>query len=74
MSVSEDIENECRDEILKQGGGLSHHHGVGKLKKHLMSRILPPMALELQQNIKTSLDPKNIFASNNTIYRSAAEE
>lgn len=28
-----DIENAARDEILKCGGCISHHHGVGKLRK-----------------------------------------
>ncbi len=32
------------------------------------------MAINLMQNIKESLDPKNVFAINNTIYRSAEEE
>lgn len=74
VSAYEDIEHAARDEILKQGGSVSHHHGVGKLRKRFMSRILPPMALDLQQDIKKSLDPKNIFAINNTIYRLENEE
>lgn len=32
------------------------------------------MAINLMQNIKESLDPKNIFAINNTIYRSEEEK
>ena len=70
----EDIENETRDEILKSGGSLSHHHGVGKIRKRFIKQTLPPMALDLMQDIKKSLDPKNIFAINNTIYRMEGEE
>jgi len=33
VHVYEEIENAARDEILKNGGCISHHHGVGKLRK-----------------------------------------
>lgn len=29
----EEIEAAARDEIIKSGGSISHHHGVGKLRK-----------------------------------------
>lgn len=74
VEVYEEIENECRDECLKQGGSLSHHHGIGKIRKRFMKRILPPMALEFMNDMKQSLDPKNVFAINNTIYRLEGEE
>lgn len=74
VHVYEEIENECRDEVLKQGGSLSHHHGVGKIRKRFMKQILPEPALDLMQEMKKSLDPKNIFAINNTIYRLENEE
>ena len=31
VGVYEAAENEGRDEILKCGGSVSHHHGVGKI-------------------------------------------
>ena len=74
VEVYEEIENECREEVLKQGGSLSHHHGIGKIRKRFMKRILPPMALDLMHDVKKSLDPKNVFAINNTIYRLENEE
>ena len=74
VEVYEDIENECREEVMKQGGSLSHHHGIGKIRKRFMKNILPPMAIDLQSDIKKALDPKNIFAINNTIYRLENEE
>jgi hypothetical protein len=39
-----------------------------------MKRIMPPMAVEFMQDIKKSVDPKNIFAINNTVFRSEQEE
>lgn len=74
VQVYEEIENECRDEVLRQGGSLSHHHGIGKIRKRFMTRIMPPMGVDLLQDIKKAIDPKNIFAINNTIYRLEGEE
>ena len=74
VQVYEDIEHECRDECLKQGGSLSHHHGIGKIRKRFVKRIMSPMAVDFLQDMKQSLDPKNVFAINNTIYRLENEE
>jgi alkyldihydroxyacetonephosphate synthase len=74
MEIYEFVENECRDEIMKNGGSISHHHGVGKLRKRFMNRTLTPMAIEALKKIKEVLDPKNIFAINNTVYRLEGEE
>ena len=39
-----------------------------------MTRIMPQMAVDFMLDMKKSLDPKNIFAINNTIYSSELEE
>ena len=70
----EDIENDCRDEIMKSGGSISHHHGVGKIRKRFVENALPPMAIDFMKDLKTTLDPKNVFAINNTIYRQPGEK
>jgi alkyldihydroxyacetonephosphate synthase len=41
-----DLENIARDEILKSGGSLSHHHGVGKLRRAFLPRIMSQTALQ----------------------------
>lgn len=74
MAIFGGVEDECRDEIMKQGGSISHHHGVGKIRKRYLSRTLPPMAIELMRKIKKAMDPKNIFGINNTVYREDDEE
>ena len=74
VQVYEDIEHECRDEVMKQGGSLSHHHGIGKIRKRFMNRVISPVALDFIQDVKKSLDPNNIFAINNTVYRLENEE
>jgi alkyldihydroxyacetonephosphate synthase len=67
------VEDAARDEVMLSGGCISHHHGVGKIRKGFMERTLPKMAINWQKSIKDSIDPKNIFAINNTIPRSEEE-
>ena len=55
------------------GGCISHHHGVGKIRKVFIDRTLPRMALDWQKKIKEAIDPNNVFAINNTIPRSDGE-
>ena len=69
----EAVEDAARDEVLLAGGCISHHHGVGKIRKKFMERTVTPNAIEWQQTLKEKIDPTNIFAINNTIARSDAE-
>ena len=69
----EAVEDAARDEILLGGGCISHHHGVGKIRKKFMERTVTPNAIEWQQALKEKIDPTNIFAINNTIARSDEE-
>jgi len=73
VEMYERVEDSARDEVMKNGGSISHHHGVGKIRKRFMESTLPPMAIEWQKDIKTAIDPNNIFAINNTVIRSEAE-
>ena len=67
------VEDAARDEVLASGGCISHHHGVGKIRKGFMERTLPKMAIDWQAKIKDAIDPNNVFAINNTVYRSEEE-
>lgn len=73
--IYEEIEAKSRDEVFKMGGCISHHHGVGKLRKRFMEQSFPniDMHCEMYRAIKKQVDPKNIFACNNTIYKDASE-
>ena len=55
----------ARDEILKSGGSLSHHHGVGKLRRHFLPRIMSETALQWKRDLKKTLDPTNVFGAGN---------
>ena len=60
-----DLENIARDEILKSGGSLSHHHGVGKLRHAFLPRIMSETALQWKRELKKTLDPTNVFGAGN---------
>jgi len=62
-----EIESEARDEILACGGSLSHHHGIGKLRKKWMNKAVSGTGIQMMKGIKSTIDPKNIFASGNLI-------
>lgn len=55
------LENAARDEILKAGGSLSHHHGVGKLRRAFLPRVLSPAARAWSDSIKQAIDPQHLF-------------
>uniref|UniRef100_F6RKU1 Alkylglycerone-phosphate synthase n=1 Tax=Ciona intestinalis TaxID=7719 RepID=F6RKU1_CIOIN len=61
------VENAARDEILSNGGSISHHHGVGKLRKQYMSRTVTPAGIGTVKSVKEYLDPRNIFGSGNIV-------
>jgi alkyldihydroxyacetonephosphate synthase len=63
--VYHELESIARQEILRSGGSLSHHHGVGKIRQEFLPAIMSPAALEWKRELKRSLDPNNIFGSAN---------
>jgi alkyldihydroxyacetonephosphate synthase len=60
-----ELENIAREEILRSGGSLSHHHGVGKLRKAFLPEIMPEAALAWKREIKRGADPANVFGAGN---------
>ena len=74
VDIYEDVENKSREACFKYGGCISHHHGVGKLRKRFMESTATPLNDVMMTGIKKSLDPKNIFAVNNTIFRDEGEK
>jgi len=49
------------DAILKHGGSISHHHGVGKLFAPLMERHLGKEQMAVLRTLKNHFDPNNIM-------------
>lgn len=63
--VYHEIETAAREEILDQGGSLSHHHGVGKLRARFLPRVLSDAALAWRLQAKHALDPEGLLAAQN---------
>jgi alkyldihydroxyacetonephosphate synthase len=62
-----ELERCARDEILRSGGSLSHHHGVGKLRRRFLPRVMSPTALEWSAEVKRAVDPDNVFGIGNQL-------
>ena len=52
---------------MKYGGSISHHHGVGKLRKKFMSRSVGETGINILKGLKSTIDPENIFATGNLV-------
>ncbi len=63
--VYAEIEVAAREEILKNGGSLSHHHGIGKLRERFLPAIKSAGTLQFIREAKQALDPTNIFGCGN---------
>tara|TARA_S200000501_G_scaffold339840_1_gene347855 strand:- start:52613 stop:54367 length:1755 start_codon:yes stop_codon:yes gene_type:complete len=63
-----EIEHSMRDAIIASGGSISHHHGVGKLRKDFMRATISEGSIKLLKNIKNAHDPNNIFGIKNNIF------
>ncbi len=59
------MEHEARLAIMKAGGALSHHHGIGKTRTRYLGQIKSEAAQKWIQRAQAALDPDGIFASGN---------
>uniref|UniRef100_A0AAR2ITD7 Alkylglycerone-phosphate synthase n=1 Tax=Pygocentrus nattereri TaxID=42514 RepID=A0AAR2ITD7_PYGNA len=67
IHVYENVEHAAREEILANGGSLSHHHGVGKLRKEWMKEAVSTVGLGMLKSVKEYVDPSNIFGNRNLL-------
>ena len=63
--VYAELERAAREEILRSGGSLSHHHGVGKLRQRFLPAIFSPTALAWREGLKRAVDPDDVFGCAN---------
>ena len=61
------IEHKMRENFIQNGGSISHHHGVGKLRKDFMQDTISESSIEMVRGIKQAQDPKNVFGVRNNI-------
>ncbi|XP_075973855.1 alkyldihydroxyacetonephosphate synthase [Anticarsia gemmatalis] len=74
VTVYEEIEEAARDEIIACGGSISHHHGVGKLRKKWYKDTVSEPGRQLLLAAKKALDPDNIFALGNMAFDEQSNE
>ncbi|MEZ4517671.1 MAG: FAD-binding oxidoreductase [Chloroflexota bacterium] len=65
--VFSQIEHAMRETILDHGGSISHHHGVGKLRRDFVPETMTPAGMNLIRDIKQATDPDNIFGISNNV-------
>lgn len=61
------MEHSLREAIMEAGGSISHHHGVGKLRKDFLSYTLSDGSIDLIKGMKKGVDPDNIFGIKNNV-------
>jgi alkyldihydroxyacetonephosphate synthase len=59
--VYHEIEAAAREEVLRAGGSLSHHHGVGQLRSPFLKEVLSETASKWRKQLKAAIDPDNLF-------------
>jgi alkyldihydroxyacetonephosphate synthase len=59
------VEHEARERVLACGGSLSHHHGIGKLRKSFLPDAVGSTGMKLLTGLKQQIDPKNVFGAGN---------
>lgn len=61
-------ERRVREAILDAGGSLSHHHGVGKIRRPFVRRVHSEGAVRALREMKRALDPADVFAAGNNVF------
>jgi len=67
IKIYNSIEEAARNEILASGGSISHHHGVGKIRKQWLKETVSDVGLGMMKAVKDYIDPNNIFGNRNLI-------
>ncbi len=70
--VFAEIEHAAREEILRSGGSLSHHHGVGKIRQDFLPEVLSQGTLAWNRAAKAALDPHDVFGAGNQLLGKAS--
>ncbi len=67
-AVASKVEDRLRRTIVRFGGAVSNHHGVGKFRSQLLASVLPAMNAEMIHSLKSSVDPRNVFGAQNGVF------
>jgi alkyldihydroxyacetonephosphate synthase len=67
-AIFADLERAAREEILKRGGSLSHHHGLGKLRSSFAKNRASSEFRNVIASMKDSMDKDNVFGARNGLF------
>ncbi len=68
------IERRLRQVILDNGGSLSHHHGVGKIRQGFLPQVQTENTIHVLRQTKKAMDPNNIFGIRNGVFHAFPED
>jgi alkyldihydroxyacetonephosphate synthase len=60
-AVYHDCWRRVMEATIQGGGGISHHHGIGRVRRAYMPAEVGESGVNLLRNLKKSLDPGNIL-------------
>jgi alkyldihydroxyacetonephosphate synthase len=63
-----EMEKNMMAAIMEAGGSISHHHGIGKLRKGFVDRVASPESWDAVRALKRGVDPQNIFGVRNNAF------
>ena len=66
--VFHEIEHRLRQIILDNGGSLSHHHGIGKIRRDFLPQVQTENSMRVLQETKKAMDPTNVFGIRNGVF------
>ncbi|XP_065838679.1 alkyldihydroxyacetonephosphate synthase, peroxisomal-like [Oscarella lobularis] len=67
VAFYDEIEKAARREILDNGGSISHHHGIGKIRKEWVTETISKVGVDMLRAVKAQTDPHNVFGSGNIL-------
>ena len=60
-----DAYRECWRRVIEAtldgGGGISHHHGIGRVRRDFIQREIGPAGVDILRAVQAALDPENIM-------------
>lgn len=69
-----EIEHRMREVILEQGGSLSHHHGIGKIRQGFVPQVHSEASIEAVRALKRALDPNDVFGVANHAFHALLDD
>lgn len=67
------VEQAMRAVIMANGGSVSHHHGIGKLRAAAVRGFSSSATQQAMAALKKELDPDNVFAVGNNLFMTDKE-